>query len=95
MATITLFGLIAVIFYPIIGHLIGLSDRVFGLWAGTAVNDTSQVVAMGAAYSSAALNVATVVKLMRNTLMAPIIVFIGLAYSRAGQRRLTGQGCRS
>jgi len=43
VATITLFGLIAVLFYPIIGHLIGLSDRSFGLWAGTAVNDTSKL----------------------------------------------------
>ena len=49
VATITLFGLIAVVFYPIIGHVAGLSNRVFGLWAGTAVNDTSQVVATGAA----------------------------------------------
>ncbi len=95
VATITLFGLVAVIFYPILGHLAGLSDRVFGLWAGTAVNDTSQVVAVGAAYSSAALNVATVVKLIRNTLMAPIIVFIGLAYRRAGQHRLTRQAAEA
>jgi uncharacterized integral membrane protein (TIGR00698 family) len=95
VATITLFGLIAVIFYPIIGHVIGLSDRVFGLWSGTAVNDTSQVVATGAAYSSAALNVATVVKLTRNTLMAPLIVLIGLVYSRASQRQLTGKAAQA
>ena len=95
VATITLFGLIAVIFYPIIGHVIGLSDRVFGLWSGTAVNDTSQVVATGAAYSSAALNVATIVKLTRNTLMAPLIVLIGLVYSRASQRQLTGKAAQA
>lgn len=95
VATITLFGLIAVIFYPIIGHVIGLSDRVFGLWSGTAVNDTSQVVATGAAYSSAALNVATIVKLTRNTLMAPLIVLIGLVYRRASQRQLTGKAAQA
>ena len=81
VATITLFGLLAVLTYPIIGHLAGLSDRFFGLWAGTAVNDTSQVVAVGAIYSEAALNVATIVKLTRNTLMAPLIVLIGLVSS--------------
>ena len=95
VATITLFGLIAVIFYPIIGHVAGLSDRVFGLWAGTAVNDTSQVVATGAAYSPAALDVATVVKLTRNTLMAPLIVLIGLVYSRASQSKLTGKAAEA
>jgi uncharacterized integral membrane protein (TIGR00698 family) len=78
VAVITLFGLIAVIIYPIIGHAIGLSNIAFGLWAGTAVNDTSQVVAVGAAHSQAALNVATIVKLMRNTIMAPLIIVVGL-----------------
>ena len=78
VATITLFGLLAVLFYPVIGHLIGLSDHLFGLWAGAAVNDTSQVIAVGAIYSEAALNVATIVKLTRNTLMAPLIVLVGL-----------------
>jgi uncharacterized integral membrane protein (TIGR00698 family) len=89
VATITLFGLIAVVVFPIIGHLAGLSDRVFGLWAGTAVNDTSQVVAVGAAYSSVALNFATIVKLTRNTLMAPLIVLFGIIYQR-GQRQRMG-----
>ncbi len=82
VAVITLFGLIAVIIYPIIGHALGLSDIAFGLWAGTAVNDTSQVVAVGAAHSQAALNVATIVKLMRNTIMAPLIILVGLLLNR-------------
>jgi uncharacterized integral membrane protein (TIGR00698 family) len=89
VATITLFGLIAVVVFPILGHLAGLSDRVFGLWAGTAVNDTSQVVAVGAAYSSVALNFATIVKLTRNTLMAPLIVLFGIIYQRGQSRRMS------
>jgi uncharacterized integral membrane protein (TIGR00698 family) len=89
VATITLFGLVAVILYPIIGQALHLSDHVFGLWAGTAVNDTSQVVATSAAYSQAALNIATIVKLTRNTLMAPIIVVIGLIYQRMGEQTKT------
>ena len=78
VAVITLFGLIAVILYPIIGQSLELSNTAFGLWAGTAVNDTSQVVAVGAAHSTTALSVATIVKLMRNTIMAPLIILIGL-----------------
>lgn len=87
VATITLFGLLAVLLYPIIGHLLGLGDRAFGLWAGTAVNDTSQVVAVGAIFSESALNVATVVKLTRNTLMAPLIVLFGLFYKQGTHAR--------
>jgi uncharacterized integral membrane protein (TIGR00698 family) len=86
VATITLFGLLAVIFYPMIGQALHLTDKVFGVWAGTAVNDTSQVVATAAAYTQLALNAATIVKLTRNTLMAPIIVVIGLIYQRTGER---------
>ena len=78
VAVITLFGLLAVIIYPIIGQALGLSDNAFGFWAGTAVNDTSQVVAVGSAHSQIALNIATIVKLMRNTIMAPIIILAGL-----------------
>lgn len=94
VATITLFGLLAVIFYPLIGHALGLSERAFGLWAGTAVNDTSQVVAVSAIYSPLSLDVATVVKLTRNTLMAPLIILFGLVYTRALNRPMNGSAAR-
>lgn len=90
VATITFFGTVAVVLYPVIGVLLGLSDRTFGLWAGTAVNDTSQVVAAGAAFSDKARDIATVVKLTRNTLMAPLIVVIGMVYARSQNRRQAG-----
>ena len=95
VATITLFGLLAVLFYPLIGNLISLSDRAFGLWAGTAVNDTSQVVAVSAIYSELSLDVATVVKLTRNTLMAPLIILFGLVYNRAKERQSSGSATRA
>jgi uncharacterized integral membrane protein (TIGR00698 family) len=95
VATITLFGLLAVLVYPYAGHLVGLTDRAFGLWAGTAVNDTSQVVAVGSIFSEAALNVATVVKLTRNTLMAPLIVLFGLVYARGFNRDLSDEAAQA
>lgn len=94
VATITLFGLLAVLLYPLIGHFIGLSDRAFGLWAGTAVNDTSQVVAVSAIYSPLSLDVATIVKLTRNTLMAPLIILFGLVYTRALNRPMSDSAAR-
>jgi uncharacterized integral membrane protein (TIGR00698 family) len=84
VATITLFGTLAVLFYPTIGHLVGLSSPSFGLWAGVAIHDTSQVVAAGAAYGPAALDVATVVKLIRNALMAPLLMLIAWGWSTYG-----------
>jgi uncharacterized integral membrane protein (TIGR00698 family) len=85
IATNTLFGTLAVFAYPVLGHALGMSDAAFGTWAGTAVNDTSQVVATGFAYTEAAGKVATVVKLTRNTMMGGVIILMGLVYARDGQ----------
>jgi len=91
VATNTLFGTLAVFLYPAIGHLLGFGDPSFGTWAGTAVNDTSQVVATGFAFSEAAGKVATAVKLTRNALMGGVIVMMGFIYSREG----SGSGPRA
>lgn len=90
VATITVFGLLAVVVYPILGHLWGLSDRFFGTWAGTAVNDTSQVVATGLIYSQPAGEIATVVKLTRNLFMAPVI--LGFSWLHFRRRRAAKPG---
>ena len=84
VATNTLFGTLAVLLYPVIGRLLHFGDAQFGTWVGTAVNDTSQVVAAGFAYSDAAGRLATAVKLTRNALMGLVIVGVGIAYARAG-----------
>jgi uncharacterized integral membrane protein (TIGR00698 family) len=82
VATVTLFGTIAVFAYPVLGHAAGLADDVFGLWSGIAINDTSQVVAASSAYSAGAFAIATVVKLVRNALMAPLILAIAWVWAR-------------
>jgi len=84
VATNTLFGTLAVLLYPVIGRLLHFGDAQFGTWVGTAVNDTSQVVAAGFAYSEAAGRLATAVKLTRNALMGLVIVGVGIAYARTG-----------
>ena len=89
IATNTLFGTAAVFAYPVLGHALGMADPVFGTWAGTAVNDTSQVVAAGFAYSAAAGKVATVVKLTRNLLMGGVILLMGLLYGRGGGKSVS------
>ena len=78
LSTITIFGTLAVVLYPFIGQLMGLSESVFGHWAGVAVNDTSQVAATGFAFSTDAGETATVVKLTRNLLLGPVLIAIAL-----------------
>ncbi|MFL0250997.1 YeiH family protein [Clostridium neuense] len=84
ISTIFLFNIIAVLIFPPLGHLIGFSDKAFGLWAGTAVNDTSSVVAAGYAFSSRAGEYATIVKLTRATMIIPIsLIFTAImAYKK-------------
>jgi uncharacterized integral membrane protein (TIGR00698 family) len=79
ISTIFLFNLVAVLLFPLLGHLMHLSDLGFGMWAGTAINDTSSVVAAGYSYSRAAGDFATIVKLTRATLIIPVCLILAFA----------------
>ncbi len=82
IATIFLFNVIAVLSYPSIGHALGLSQHAFGLWAGTAINDTSSVVAASDIYGHAAVTFAVVVKLTRTLAIVPICVAVAWWWNR-------------
>ncbi len=69
-----IFDMVMVIVFPLMGTALGLSDIAYGLWAGTAVNDTSSVVAASYAYSEAAGDYATMVKLTRTVAIIPIVI---------------------
>ena len=75
-----LFDTVMILVFPILGRAMGLSDAAFGLWAGTAVNDTSSVVATGYAFSEAAGDFATMVKLTRTLSIIPaVLVFAAIS----------------
>jgi uncharacterized integral membrane protein (TIGR00698 family) len=85
ISTIFLFNVVAVLLYPTIGHLLGLSQPSFGLWVGTAVNDTSSVVAAGYTYGAAAGAHGVVVKLARTLMIIPIVLTLQALASRSGR----------
>jgi uncharacterized integral membrane protein (TIGR00698 family) len=87
ISTIFLFNLVAVLTFPALGHLMGMSQSAFGLWAGTAVNDASSAVAAGLAYGDAAAAHAVIVKLTRTLMIVPI----SLALAFIALRRETGE----
>ncbi|HEY7857609.1 MAG TPA: putative sulfate exporter family transporter [Candidatus Nanopelagicales bacterium] len=87
VSTIFLFNIAAVLLFPVIGHLLGMSQHSFGLFAGTAINDTSSVVAAATTYGHDALGFAVVVKLTRTLLIIPIC--LGLAAIAARRDRGT------
>ncbi len=93
ISTIFLFNIGAVLLFPIIGHMLGLSPHAFGLFAGTAVNDMSSVVATAATYGPEATNFAVVVKLVRTLMIIPISLGLAAwAGRRADVREGEGEG---
>ncbi len=83
IAVIFFYNIVAVIVFPPIGHALHLAQDAFGVWAGTAINDTSSVVAAGYAYGREAGDHATIVKLTRASLIVPIVAAIALWQARA------------
>lgn len=73
-----IFDILMVILFPIAGKYFGMSDLGFGLWAGTAVNDTSSVVAASYAFSDAAGAFAVIVKLTRTLSIVPIVMIFSI-----------------
>lgn len=84
ISTIFLYNVLAVLTFPALGHVMQMSAHAFGLWAGTAINDTSSVVAAGYIYSRAAGDDAVVVKLTRATLIVPLVAFFAFRRLRSG-----------
>ena len=82
ISTIFLFNIAAVLVFPLLGHALGLSQQSFGLFAGTAVNDTSSVVATAATYGNSAAGYAVVVKLVRTLMIIPICIGLGALTAR-------------
>lgn len=87
VATIALFGMLALLVYPFVAHAAFDDAHAAGLFLGTAIHDTSQVAGAGLAYAQQfgaplALETATVTKLIRNLSMIAVVPLLGLAYRR-------------
>ncbi len=90
LATVFVLNSVALLVFPPVGHLAGLGERAFGLWAALAIHDTSSVVGAALAYGPAALAVATTVKLARALWIVPVTLGVD-AVERA---RRPGGGAR-
>ena len=77
-----IFDILTVLLFPWFGKLLGLGDIGYGLWIGTAVNDTSSVIAAGYAFSDAAGALATIVKLTRTLFIVPIVLIFSWIHTK-------------
>lgn len=90
-----LFDMAMIVLFPLMGKWLGLSDQVYGLWAGTAVNDTSSVVAAGYAFSEVGGDFATMVKLTRTLSIIPTVIVFALIEVRIKRREAAAAGKQS
>lgn len=88
MTTINLLGLVLMFASPLAGRLLGLSDQAFGVWAGSTIHAVPQVVAAGFTYSEKAGALATLVKLVRVALLAPLVFVLAAVYARRHTTRM-------
>ena len=85
LATVFTLNAVALVLFPPLGHLFGLNQQQFGLWAALAIHDTSSVVGASASYGAAALAIGTTVKLTRALWIAPSTLVAG-AVLKSDQR---------
>ena len=84
-----IFDVLMVVLFPIVGRLMGMSDLGFGLWTGTAVNDTSSVVAAGYAYSDIAGSYSVIVKLTRTLMIVPVVLIFSVINQRVTNKNVS------
>ena len=85
IAAILALGAISLLTFPLIGHLIHLSDHAYGVWAGLAVDNTAEATAAGALFSDTAGKIAVLTKTCRNALIGFVVLGYAIYWARKGQ----------
>ncbi len=88
IGTINLFGLVAMLACPAIAGLVHMEAIPFGVWAGTSIHAVPQVMAAASEFGKDAGTVATLVKLVRVALLAPLVFVLAMIYAKhhAGEK---------
>lgn len=92
MSSTFLFDMVMIALYPLMGKALGMSDIAYGIWSGTSVNDTASVVASGYAFSEAAGDFATMVKLTRTIAIIPTVLVFAWISVRMKKKELQTSG---
>jgi len=82
LSTVFACNIAAVLLFPILGHLAGMAQQTFGIFAGAAINDTSSVLAAATVFGAEATDTAVVVKLTRTLGLIPIVLGLSVLVAR-------------
>ncbi len=86
LGIVFLLNSVALLLFPLLGHLLQLTEQQFGLWSAIAIHDTSSVVGAASAYGEEALKVATTVKLARALWIIPLSFLSVFLFKSKGQK---------
>ncbi|WP_136248297.1 YeiH family protein [Halomonas borealis] len=92
VATVVLFGSLAMLIYPLLYPLLGMDEHLFGIYIGATIHEVAQVVAAGEAVGPDALANAVIVKLVRVMLLVPFLLIVGQWWLRNHASADTGEG---
>jgi uncharacterized integral membrane protein (TIGR00698 family) len=95
IAAILALGAVALFTLPPLGHLIGLSDHEFGLWAGLAVDNTAETTATGYLFADEAGKIAVLVKSVRNALIGFVVLGFALYWAARGEADQLAPGVKA
>ncbi len=87
---VTILSTVAMILYPIVGSWLSYDDHTAGIYLGATIHDVAQVVGAGFSISEDAGETATLVKLLRVSMLAPVVIVATLVIRAAGQSAQTG-----
>jgi uncharacterized integral membrane protein (TIGR00698 family) len=97
VATVVVFGTVAMFLYPLLYPYLGLSQQAFGIFTGSTVHEVAQVVAASRSVGETAASTAVIEKMLRVMMLAPFLMMLstargGAAAGGAGGRRVTIPG---
>ena len=78
---------VAMIFYPLLGDVLGMDDEAIGFFIGATIHDVAQVVGAGYSVSTDAGDLAVMVKLFRVAMLIPVVAAIAFVVARAASRQ--------
>ena len=80
LSIIFILNAVAMIFYPMIGDALNLTQEQFGVWVGLSVHDTSSVAAISTLYGENTTEVALITKLVRTLFLIPLIIILSISF---------------
>ena len=87
LGVVFLLNALALLVFPVIGHVLGMDQYHFGVWSAIAIHDTSSVVGAASAYGQGALDIATTVKLARALWIIPL-TFVSVLLFKGGEGKI-------